>query len=215
MTEERFWDIVESYHWGDEGFDHRGRKVELLHTMSFDEIDELRDVFHDKMGELDKFSDQVEGPSDDGWSDLRAHIIGLGRDEFRWCMGNVERIQERVNKYDYRESFSYVLPYTRELMYLLQSHYTESARRYSWEIAQHIESMDLTDNEKADIQKVQNVLHLVGQAWGVDMMRDVYNLFISHFPRESYDPIWASRWNLLSYAVPNLFIDMKQYILRN
>lgn len=50
----------------------------------------------------------LEVGSDDGFSDLRYHIVGMGKDEFDACMGDPEKMEIRSRKGEYTESFHYV-----------------------------------------------------------------------------------------------------------
>lgn len=46
--------------------------------------------------------------SDDGFSDLRYHVVGLGQKAFEEAMQDPRKLQERYLKHDYKESFAYV-----------------------------------------------------------------------------------------------------------
>ncbi len=46
--------------------------------------------------------------SDDGFSDLRYHVVGLGQKAFEEAMQDPRKLQDRYLKHDYKESFAYV-----------------------------------------------------------------------------------------------------------
>jgi len=64
------------------------------------------DVFNEKCQELeDKFGKDITNVGDDGWSDLRADVIGRGEKFFNSM--TQKKIQSLANDRDYVESFSY------------------------------------------------------------------------------------------------------------
>jgi hypothetical protein len=48
---------------------------------------------------------------DDGFSDLRHHIVGLGKEVYEATMENPKLALERADSHDYVESFSYCIPH--------------------------------------------------------------------------------------------------------
>lgn len=103
------WDIVDQIGWGTKTTDYKFISRMLL-RMSGAKRNEFETFVRSKYDELSKkLYDIVDGPSDDGFSDLCWHIVGLGKIEFDNCMRNPLSAQERYDTDQYEESFAYCL----------------------------------------------------------------------------------------------------------
>ena len=117
FSETNFWAIVEGLGWGRRTTDYDAIQKDLMNRLSPQQAKKMRGIFDKKKGELSRAISQWERSnddlpvSDDGYSDLLAHIVGMGRKEFEKTLRNPELAYERAKKYDYKESFAYALPY--------------------------------------------------------------------------------------------------------
>lgn len=134
MNEERFWGLVQAVDWS--GLCAQGRRpyeagkkrmFDLLPTLS--DMKAFRQTYQQVTCQLSEALERWEKDgedwtgdhnprhfpcSDDSWSDLLAHIVGLGREEYDACVADPERAHKRATAYDYTESFSYCIPYESE-----------------------------------------------------------------------------------------------------
>ena len=122
FSESNFWAIVQSLGWG-RSYDYKAMKADLIKRLDEQQARYFRDIFQRKQSELMRALSRYEededvelGVSDDGFSDLTAHIIGLGRREYNQVMKNpqlgVDRANARYGSPDgYKESFAYAIPY--------------------------------------------------------------------------------------------------------
>lgn len=107
-----FWDFVGKSNWVS---DHDYNRINILYNQyPQSEMNLIKDVysyFLDELGE--KFYDVWLGNdggsgievSDDGWWDLRAEVIGRGKDFYNNI--TVEKLQEMAINNDYYENFGY------------------------------------------------------------------------------------------------------------
>ena len=117
FSEANFWAFVDSTGWGRRTTDYNAIKENLMSRLSPQQAKKMRGILDKKTGELRRAISQWERSnddlpvSDDSYSDLLAHIVGMGRREFANNLRNPELAYERATKGDYEESFSYALPY--------------------------------------------------------------------------------------------------------
>lgn len=77
-------------------------------------MEKLREFVDDRVKELGEAVEKYErevGPlevgSDDGFSDLRYHVVGLGQEPFNWAMEYPKTLEHRYKGGLYKESFAY------------------------------------------------------------------------------------------------------------
>jgi hypothetical protein len=109
--EKKFWEVVESCGWGTKTTNSKEVKRYLLRNFSQAEIQALEAVFRQYTSKLSEHLSEVTGVSDDSFSDLCSHIVGLGKKEYDAVMKDADLAQQRINRSDYAESFSYVWPH--------------------------------------------------------------------------------------------------------
>jgi hypothetical protein len=130
MSESEFWKLTEPYGWGTKTKNYKPIKKDLMSKLSPDKADDLNQTFRALTGRLDKaLSKVVEGLGDDGYSDLLAHIVGMGKREYERNLKNPQLANERANKYDFAESFSYAIPHKEDYASLDVKRYTGWAQR--------------------------------------------------------------------------------------
>jgi len=101
------WDFVRKARWTD---DHDYKRIEkLLLSMPKNTALAIHRDYKDKLDKLTKAIDNVQGVSDDGFSDLTNHIMGMGRKAYERAMGKdgVKFAQQLVNQNKYQENFGY------------------------------------------------------------------------------------------------------------
>jgi hypothetical protein len=147
MNEQEFWDLVHSIGWGTKTTDCNEVSKKLLRELSTAQMEGMRERFSICRGELIELVEPtIENVSDDGLCDLTAHIVGLGREEYEFCLNNPSAIQDRANSGDYVESFSYCIPHPDDLQCLDVEHYRK------WAIAERKVFSPVDDPHLEDIQ---------------------------------------------------------------
>lgn len=111
LTDSDFWTVVAEIGWGTKTIDFNAVKVKLIRRGQ-DFCVALSNKFSDVATAL-YWAAKKAGHDYccDSWSDTVNHVIGLGKEEFDRNMANPELLLTRMNEYNYKESFSYCLPY--------------------------------------------------------------------------------------------------------
>ena len=117
ITDAEFWKIVEDINWADKKKDqeHTQEKLALLWGPEKSEAVHLAfNTYKSRLCRAIELWEREHGEtcdvSDDGFSDLMSHIIGLGEAEFNKVLKNPEFAKARASRSDYRESFGYLIP---------------------------------------------------------------------------------------------------------
>lgn len=118
MEIDRFWAIVAKAEWEkhkDFRISQRRLRQELPTLEDLDAFgncfSKLRATLAARIEKAERHGDDRLGLGDDSFSDLIAHIVGLGRDEYQACIENPKRAIVRGNHHDFTESFSYAVPH--------------------------------------------------------------------------------------------------------
>jgi hypothetical protein len=134
MTDERFWDIVDSVGWPVEDTD--AAKVEILMNTAPAEIKEFRNELDERTSKLREFFDEAREDMDedfyvsgDGLDDCVNHIVGCGEHEYRVHVLNPEQIVRTYRNGRFVENFSYAVPYATEYEKLGTEYYTHRSHR--------------------------------------------------------------------------------------
>jgi len=110
MSEDSFWKMVKVANWPTDRYEKV--KIRYLKLMNRETCHNFRNTVDNAYIFLDEaVGKSVSGTGDDGYSDLLSHIIGLGKKEFYRNIKNPKLAQKRVDASNYRESFSYCIPY--------------------------------------------------------------------------------------------------------
>lgn len=80
-------------------------RMERLHTFAHSRVDELGKAVENYDDNSDRLPLCVG--SDDSFSDLRFHVVGLGKEKFDYYMANIQQLERRYNASTYTESFDY------------------------------------------------------------------------------------------------------------
>jgi hypothetical protein len=124
LSQVKWWDLVDELGWGTATTDYDQIRDALISRLSLDEavefrrfIDRAMNLLHSEITDWEEYDDTPTVPcSDDSFSDLRAHIVGLGKKEFSSVMENPLFAYNRAmakygTKEGYKESFLYAIPY--------------------------------------------------------------------------------------------------------
>lgn len=114
------WKFIKEINWSFDNSDYKYLRSELKKKISRDEMLELRSFIDRKRKLLelvlcDHSIDKINKPygyygvGDDGFWDLTAHIVGLGKEEFTKNLHNPELAKSRADEGDYVENFQYIL----------------------------------------------------------------------------------------------------------
>lgn len=124
QTESLFWDAIGECDWAYFAKDPKGYnrlKKEILLHWDDEFIRSFCERVASAVSALQKRVTEWEGAtgrqvpcSDDSFSDIAYHVVGLGKDEYEATLEDPKRFLRRAKKYDYRESFCYAIPYVPE-----------------------------------------------------------------------------------------------------
>ena len=110
-TEKELWDLIEKANWAS---DHDYKRIQnKWKSLDPDTKKELEDFTNDKVSSLNKkygkywLGNPGIAVSDDGWMDLRAEVVGRGKEFYENI--TVEKLQKMALDYDYTECFTYSL----------------------------------------------------------------------------------------------------------
>lgn len=115
INDNKFWNIVDVVEWDRDWSYERIRKM-LVKLYSKKQLKQIEEIANRKADKLEKVinkwmkENKKQPPySDDSYSDLRYHIIGLGKEIYDAAIDDPSRAYRRAVKEDYVESFSYAL----------------------------------------------------------------------------------------------------------
>lgn len=109
-TEKEFWDLIDSYGYWTKTKNAGDIRADIQAKLSHEEVARLENVFHRLTGILrERIVGMIAGTvSDDSFSDLTSHIIGMGSSEFEAVMLKPLKARVRALSYDYEEGFQYI-----------------------------------------------------------------------------------------------------------
>lgn len=113
------WSLIKILDWKNQSDDHEAIARRCIKLVGEDGWRELSGFVDKKVGELQQTIREYEKMgsldigSDDGFSDVCYHIIGLGKEEFEKCCQSPKLAEQRYNSPygtpdGYKESFAYV-----------------------------------------------------------------------------------------------------------
>lgn len=145
MKESKFWKIVDSCNWP--LCEIPKMKKSLLQRLSTVAGREFHDLFYQKRRELRIALCEYErrhrkrvNLGDDGLTDMLSHVIGLGKDEYQKSLEDPSRLFKRAERFDFVESFAYVVPWPDE--------YTKTLESFEDWIQENIESLSYPAHPK-------------------------------------------------------------------
>jgi len=104
LSEDELWDMIESYNWDEDGdYKRIGKKVKKLSKNQYLQLLGFATAKYRLLD--DKYSKGIQGyVSDDGWSDVRAEVVGRGKDYYNNI--TIKELQD-MSYGDYKENFLY------------------------------------------------------------------------------------------------------------
>lgn len=109
-NERMWWDFVDAAQWTKD-FDYR-RIEDMLRRTDPKIAKELEEIYRKLQHDLYLYlDDKVKGVSDDGFSDLLAHIVGSGEKVYNQVMNDWKVAQGIIRNREYREGFQYIWHY--------------------------------------------------------------------------------------------------------
>lgn len=115
--EEKMWDIINTIGWGVKTTNYTQIKNFLKDNYDKKIVIKLQLFCKEKRKKLINILDDYEnkigissyyGVSDDGFWDLTAHIVGLGKHWYYQVIENPEIAKEIADNYMYKENFEYI-----------------------------------------------------------------------------------------------------------
>lgn len=117
LHEEKMWEWVFDIGWGVKNNDYKSIKNYLINNFDEKDIYKLRDFCKYKRKVLKSVLEDYEKSigatnyyrvSDDGFWDLTAHIVGLGKHWYYSVIKNPDIAQEIAINYMHKENFEYI-----------------------------------------------------------------------------------------------------------
>lgn len=117
LYERRMWDIIIDLGWGVKSTNYKLIRLSIYDRYSEKEINKLAEFSKFKRKELQnrlkEYEKQIGIPSyynisDDGFWDLSAHIVGLGKEWYYLVMKNPEIAKDISDNHMYVENFEYI-----------------------------------------------------------------------------------------------------------
>lgn len=135
MPLDEFWKLVAELNWGHKSdgpgktSDYKKVQKVLMQRLDAEGAERMSNTLHDLLNQLYKPLFHIEGMGDDGYGDFRAHIIGLGKEEFEKALANPKTQEKRAEKYQFCESFTYCIPHAEDYAMLVPTPHIERAQR--------------------------------------------------------------------------------------
>ena len=121
LTSERAWALIAEMGWGSRTVDYKHLAETYFKLLGKGRMKQLESFVGARVEQLGAAvsryeADPAEGGSggrdlevgsDDGFSDLRYHVVGLGKNEFNACMADPMKLEYRSCMGEYTESFAY------------------------------------------------------------------------------------------------------------
>jgi hypothetical protein len=236
MSEGTFWKVVSEIGWGNSSDNNRIKK-RLLALWTPEQAEAARGTFSKLKGRLynrvdDWSREEVEqedrnlGLGDDSFDDLLSHIIGLGKREYDAVMRDPSLAQDRALKGDYKESFSYALPWKEDYENLNISKYVKWAKGLVDEYTEQMSNPVLKPLQRK-IQRMIRILRIlaVNRDWsgflqtqdeGFPLSEEIAQkgaklLRAAQDPHE-FAPLDGGNPINNKWAVWNLYTDIRDYL---
>ncbi len=204
MEHTQFWQIVDELGWPDTHYDEAKRSFMKRYPAEVaQEFVKLFLTFKDELytrAGLTEISDSVD--------DVRAHVIGLGREVYEQTIANPQLLRDRLENGDYEESFSYCIPHESDYALLTADGY-DSYIRLAQQIIDNIDTADPDDIPPRIYRQYPAVRevceHITAKRFGeaVSLYRQTYG--------EGYTGSWPK--DAFGYGIPNCVKDLERYLL--
>lgn len=198
VSEKEFWTFVSKAQWT-EDHDYNRIKKMILRTMDKDSARELDKTYRQIYGKLHThIFDDVEGVSDDSYSDLIAHIVGSGKGLYDAVMDNPSLAQQIIDEHKFKESFSYAFPFDDDWKMNDPKHFMNQATKY------------LEDLAPLTTGKIQVPLHKEDAKTIRDMVKRMRNIESGNFRKavDGWDRDEYNRWGSIAGRARKENIDL-------
>lgn len=224
ITDREFWQTVAELGWGTKSTDTNELSIVLM-KKGIKYCNAFRNQYNKFAGGLyDLLEDIVEGVGDDGFSDLIAHIIGLGKEEYEKVLDNPTIVQARIDANDYVENFSYCIPWEDSWTDHNIDNLKERAVEFVCEYQNAIERLDTIKREVENIRLI--LMHLVNDNIDAFLKHDCVLIENAKTITKRYDvavqKLMGPHFNRyrnggdvldVYYGVENLVSDVKRYLI--
>lgn len=138
MTDDEFFAIAEPLGWGTATTNVDALKLRLMKQLPRERAQALCAAFSAQRARVSEAIEKAIGRaideekiwvSDDGFGDLCAHIVGLGRAAIEAVVADPQLAVRRAAKRDYVESFAYVFPHESDYSLREKSYYVKLAKQ--------------------------------------------------------------------------------------
>ena len=202
MTEERFWEIVETIGWPETHYDVAKRR--FMETYPKETAAAFRGLFNRFKGELYERAGLTA--ISDSCDDNLAHIVGLGLTEFRRNMESPHLILEREERIDYKESFAYCIPFEEDYDLLTDEGYAGFIRSAT----ELIDKLDATDPDDVP-PKLYRRFPEIGEVCELLRTRRWPEAVAAY--HRYFGEGYADDWPEQGYAIPNFVKTLEDYRL--
>lgn len=228
MTDERFWEIVDSVGWPVEDIDEA--KVEILMNTAPAEVKEFRNELDERTSRLrELFSEAREDMgedfyvSGDGLDDCVNHIVGSGKHEYRVHVNNPEQIINTYRNKSFVESFSYAVPYTTEYEKLGADYYVFRSDRYVERYDEIARNEKFSEDYRRKAMFMKEVLEDFPNISGMDSYLQRHDMFatfsVTKGEKAVLDWMYQTEEELSDdingWPVRNLVSDYRTYYIYN
>ena len=150
-----FWQTIDSIGWGTKTTNCKAVKARLM-RQGEELCSLLSDEYGKVLGELYRAArDAGFDLCCDSWDDTKAHVVGLGRDEFERCLADPEQLVRRMDRGNYTESFSYCIPYPGDFEMYSAPKLRERAERFARD---YTEALGRVPEVDADVKRLVKLL---------------------------------------------------------
>jgi hypothetical protein len=228
MTDERFWEIVDSVGWPVEDTDEA--RVEILMNTAPAEIKEFRSELDERTSKLHALFDEAREEMDedfyvsgDGLSDCVNHIVGCGKHEYRVHVLNPEQTVRTYRNGRFVENFSYAVPYATEYEKLGTDYYVFRSDRYVDRYDEIARNEKFSEDYRRKAMFMKEVLEDFPNISGMDSYFQRHDMFATFSVTEGEKAVldWMYQTeeelseDVKGWPVRNLVSDYKTYYIYN
>ena len=176
-----------------------------MQNYTTDEAEDFLKLYSQKRNEL--ISKSGSDACCDSWDDTLAHIVGLGEEEYKKNITEPERIIRRYRDGEYKESFSYCIPYISDYEKLNDTGYS-SLLRLTAELIHDLETADEDDVPPKIYRQYPKIIK-VGKLLLKKQWTEAVKTYHEYFGA-GYDDEWPLQG---MYGIPNFILDLERYRL--
>ncbi len=210
-TDAKFWEIVKNARWTSD-HNYERIKYQWMRELSPPQAEGLRRKFNKFQSRLDnKLTDIVHGVGDDSFSDVVAHIIGMGKQAYGAAMKDPSLAQRLIDANEYVENFGYAFPDKDDYNLIEPKYLIKQATGYLEELS------DLTSNrsairsqQEADI--LRDMIKRLRAAESGDFKKAIQDWDGSKY--KHWGKIVDNTDHDVLYGPPNLMDELKAFLKR-